>query len=288
MRVSQVLVPLAALGIVGCGASAPPPPVQPKPRPAQVAAAAAEPAPSAPVRPKSRVSISGLEGTLSAYDVRDTMERRMEALAGCQHERVRRVRPLAGEVQLALHVLRDGTVSQVDVVRSDIGDIDTEQCIAQVAKDTKFPRPNGGEADVNWSMALDPFRTSPAEVWEAAALAEQMELFLPDTSANCEMTPRSPELIITAYVARSGKVLAAGASSRARGAAALMECVARDVQTWRVPSAKQVAKVSFEARYRRPITEAQKKAIQRKFAKRREAERRQLKAEARRKRRRGR
>jgi hypothetical protein len=249
-------------------------------------APAREAGPSEPVRKKSRVTISGLEGTLSAYDVRDTMERRMDALARCQQDRVRRVRPLSGEVQLALHVLRDGTVSQVDVVRSDIGDIETEQCIARVAQETKFPRPNGGEADVSWSMALDPFHASPAEVWEADALAEQLELFLPDTAANCEMTPRSPGVTVTAYVARSGKVLAAGASSSSRGAATLMECVAHDVQGWRVPSAKQIAKVSFEARYRRPITDAQKKAIQKKYEKRREAERKQLKAEARRKRRR--
>lgn len=256
--------------LLGCGGSSETTPEQGSVGSGQETPAAV---PTAPARVRRGVEVKGLEGTLQAYDVRETMERRFDALGACQQQRIRRVRQLAGRIELAIHVRTDGSVSQVDVVDSDLGDLETERCIAQVTLETKFPRPHGGEADVKWNMHLDPLSRGPGpEEREPDQLAEPLELSLPDAAEHCEFPRRAPPITITAYVAPSGKVLTAGASSSHLGRDELLACVANDVASWRLPRGKRVAKIRFEARYKRPLNDAQRQAIRKKHARRRKAE----------------
>lgn len=262
--------------VLGCGGSAPPPA-----NPAKLAPAPEAKAPPKPAASRG-VEVTGLEGTLQAYDVRETMNRRLDALAACQQERIRRVRHLAGSIELAIHVRTDGSVSRADVIESDLGDVATERCIAQVTLETRFPRPHGGEADVKWNMTLDPLGRPASGSYEETQLAEHLELNLPDLAEHCEMTRRSPTVNVTAYVAPSGKVIAAGASSAAQGQDALLTCAAEQVGSWRLPRVSSVAKVQLEARYRPPLNDARRAAIRKKHARRRKAEYKRKQAEARR------
>lgn len=265
---------LGAITIAAGCASAPRPAKPPPPSRAPVVEP--QPAPDAGAAPialegENAVQVRGLEGTLQAFDVNDTMERRLDALSACQRQRIRHVRHLAGTAQLAIHVRADGEVGHVDIIHSDVGDYQTERCIAQVTQQTTFPAPHGGEARVKWSMALEPISKRTLQTYEPDELAEALALGLPDLSGQCRMHRRSPRLLITAYVAPTGKVITAGASSKARGKDDLLACATSAVAAWTLPRRKGVAKVQFQVRYRPPLTQARRNALQKKYAQLRKA-----------------
>lgn len=100
---------------------------------------------------RSRVAVSGIEGTLTAYDVRDAMDRRGDHLDACL---TRSRRSIRGEAVYEIHVNRDGSVGRASCGDSNLHDRRLERCVLEVVRDTEFPTPHGGEADVKWTMVL--------------------------------------------------------------------------------------------------------------------------------------
>lgn len=279
----MIRLAFGALVLSACAGSPPPPSKAPAaPPPTTAKAKAPLSADEKEAAADKVVQVHGLKGTMHAFDVRDTMERRTEALAACQQARIRRVRHLAGSIELAIHVHADGRVGQVDVVHSDLGDHETEACIVQVTQATPFPAPHGGDTDVKWGMALEPLTARPPGTYEDGKLDESLELQLPDLAAACEMKRRSPPLSVTAYVAPNGRVLSAGVSSPSKGQTELMACAAQHVGTWRMPRGRGVTKAQFTARFRPALTDKRREAIREKYVRKRKAERKRKQAEARR------
>ena len=244
MRAMKFLPVASLCALLGACASAPPPP---KPT--------AQPMPGwdkqkiARSRAK-RVSVQGIEGTLTAYDVRDTMDRRGEELGACYATTVERIPRIAGRAEFAIHVLRDGTVGAASYEHSDLGDRELEACVLDVVRGTKFPEPHGGEADVKWAMVLESETPGPGpEHWEPEKVRRVVNKRAAKLREYCELPAPGPTYRITAYVNRRGRVVSAGVISDVQDVVEHLDCIAEGVRKWRMPRPKEkLAKVSFDVR----------------------------------------
>lgn len=108
---------LWTVSIAAC-ASAPPVVIDRPVRIAPRVVQAPPPPPPAAEEPPAEVAVSGIEGTLTSFDVRTTMEEQSKPFNACQTAR-RRVPGLAGQVEFGIKVLHDGVVSRVDIRASD-------------------------------------------------------------------------------------------------------------------------------------------------------------------------
>lgn len=237
----------STLLMAGCAASvksAPEPEYIPPPPPV----AKVEVAPEVrEARADARVGVHGIEGTLSNFDVRIAMEKRGLEFGACHEPRARRVPRLSGNVEFAIRVRPDGAVSQVRVRNSDVGDRPLERCFASVIESTPFPRPNGGEANVVWSMILGPARPGKdPEQWELERIASVLDKHAPELRETCAV-PSDGTYQITAYVNRKGRVITAGVSAQTEAAPELLDCLASGLSRWRMPTPKKakLAKVTF-------------------------------------------
>lgn len=199
-------------------------------------------------RADARVGVAGIEGTLSSFDVRMTMEKRGAEFGACHEPRARRVPRLAGNVEFAIRVSHEGAVNQVLVRKSDVGDRPLERCFTQVIEHTPFPRPNGGEANVTWSMYLGPARSGKdPEQWELERIAHVLEKHAPGLRESCGV-PSQESYQITAYINRKGRVITAGVSTPRGAAPELLDCLASGLSSWPMPKPKKgvpLAKITF-------------------------------------------
>ncbi len=197
-------------------------------------------------RRNAAVSVRGIEGTLSSYDVRDTMERRNDEFAACHEPRAVVVPVLAGRVEFGIQVQADGKVGHVDVRESDLGDRVLERCFAEVISRTPFPRPHGGQANVTYTMMLEPARPGhEAENWSVEHIERALAKRASPLRENCGLAPRAG-LVVTAYVNPNGRVVAAGVSARDGVSDEQADCVAEELRSWPMPKSKRgMAKVSF-------------------------------------------
>ena len=194
------------------------------------------------------VAVQGIEGTLSPFDVRMTMEKQSKAFAKCHEPRARKVPALGGAVEFRVHVLRTGEVSEVNVRVSDLGDRVLERCLSEVIAAAKFPAPHGGEADVTWNMALAAQRGRAPEQWSADHVERVRRKNTGDLLETCDAKRAGP-MTVTAYVSSSGRVLAAGVAASKPSSQEHLDCIADELRTWAMPKARKgVAKVSFPLR----------------------------------------
>jgi TonB family protein len=206
-------------------------------------------APDARVR-SGRMAVAGLTGSLSPYEVREALEPRAEEFGACFVRASRRLRGLGGRIQLAFHVDATGRVETVRAADSTIGHRAVERCLLEVAAETRFPRPQGGEADFSWPLEMD--SVSEPTTWDPSRIDGVVRRFGPRVLETCvaEGADR-PAFQVTTYVSRSGRVIAAGAVMLGAADDASdesLDCVASQVRRWRMPRATRNAKVTFELR----------------------------------------
>jgi hypothetical protein len=195
----------------------------------------------------ARVAVRGIEGTLSNYDVRHTMEKRGAEFGACHEPRARRMPRLAGNIEFAIRVTPEGAVSQVQVRNSDVGDRSLERCFAEVISATPFPRPNGGEANVSYTMILGPARPGKdPELWETDRIERLLAKQAPELRESCAV-PSEGSYTITAYVNRKGRVVTAGVASPEGSEAETLDCLVQGLRSWQLPKPRKspLAKVSF-------------------------------------------
>lgn len=186
---------------------------------------------------------------MSSYDVRTTMERRGNELLACQEPRVRVVPVMAGTVEFAIQVDRQGKVGEVLVRASDLGDRVLERCISDVIVQTPFPPPNGGDAKVTWTMILEPARAGmEPELWEQEHIEKVIDEHLEELKTECDLPPQSKKFDVTAYVNRRGRVVSASVMARGLAPSEHLDCIVEKLGQWPMPKPKtsRFAKVSFK------------------------------------------
>ena len=203
---------------------------------------AAEPAPvAAAPTPTSRcggvqgMSIEGQMGSLDPARVRRTLRDAESTLTACYTRRVDALPCLSGHIGLRIRVGEDGAVRWAIPTASTLGDRVTERCIVEAAAALRFEAPCGGEAEVTYALDLDggPDRR-PATAWtpqrvEAALRTRRTAL------AACRHGDHAP-IQVTLYVAPDGTVAAAGGPLASHEAAAMTDCVLREVQALHLPT----------------------------------------------------
>ncbi|MET0286630.1 MAG: AgmX/PglI C-terminal domain-containing protein [Polyangiales bacterium] len=193
-----------------------------------------------------KVGVKGIHGTLSPFDVKVTMEKQAKAFGKCHEPRARKVPALAGGVEFNIRVLASGEVADVHVRQSDLGDRVLERCMSDVIRNTRFPAPHGGEATVQYNMALAPGRKHRApEAWDSERIEKVLKKNRGELLETCEVK-RPGSITVTAYVSKRGKVLAAGVAAPDDKAADKFDCIADTLRTWSMPKPRKgIAKVSF-------------------------------------------
>ena len=178
------------------------------------------------------------------------MQGRMGRLSGCFGRHLDELATLGGEIEFAFHVATDGGVMWVYPVASTVGHLETERCLTEVAKSTRFPRPHGGEAEFKWSVGFDP----PSDVrapteWPHTHIEEIVNEHAPALLSECRPAGASYQYEVTAYVAPGGQVLSAGASVEDPAAIDSVACLVAGVRAWTMPDpGSYQAKVTFDLR----------------------------------------
>jgi hypothetical protein len=241
VRIVGGFVGALAVGLSACAGSTPPPETMPNWNVAFEKGRAQREA-----QANASVKVRGIEGTLSSYDVRDTMERRNQEFAACHEPRATFLPVLAGSVEFGIEVHADGKVGRVDVRSSDLGDRVLERCLSEVIVNTPFPRPNGGDANVTYTMMLEPASAGhEPESWSEGRIERLLAKRESTLRQTCGIDG-AKSIVVTAYVDPRGRVVTAGAAAREGVTSAQFDCIADDLRSWPMPKpSHRFAKVSF-------------------------------------------
>lgn len=197
-------------------------------------------------RPRERddgAQITGLMGTIAREQVERTLNPRMPRFQRCFEQRMGQVELLAGNMRFGFRIHTDGSVAWVYPAQTDIGDRQTEQCVLEVARSTRFPAPRGGEAEFSWSFGFDAAEdVRPPLHWTANALGPRLN----DVGTVARECSVRGSYSITAYVEPGGRVLAAGGSAPSAEGEPALDCIVQRVQTWTMPDpGSYPAKITF-------------------------------------------
>jgi hypothetical protein len=189
------------------------------------------------------LNVEGLRGTLSQQEIQNALEPRMPKFSRCVQKRSSSVEWVSGSMAFEFLVSTDGSVARVFPRESSMGDRDTERCMLDIAKGTRFPRPHGGEAEFGWSLEvpLDSDIREPV-AWSAGEAGSVIGERTSELTSQCGSGP----FALTAYVDVEGKVVAVGGSAPDEARAGQLDCVTQAVQEWVFPSpGSYAAKLQF-------------------------------------------
>ena len=108
------------------------------------------------------VAVAGIEGTMSEYDVRTTLEGRGQDFDRCHGGG----RGGSGRIEFRIHILSNGEVGDVKVHHSKVHNREIVDCYADVVMASRFSAPHGGYADVKWSTKVGRSPKRPDEQFE--------------------------------------------------------------------------------------------------------------------------
>lgn len=185
--------------------------------------------------------ITGLMGTIPRDQVENTLNPRMMRFQRCLGNS--ELDYLAGDIRLSFRIHTDGTVAWVFPAATTFGDRQTEQCILDVARQTRFPRPRGGEAEFSWGFGFDASEdVRPPLNWSADALGERMD----DVASIARECNARGGFEITAYIQPGGTVVAAGGSAPDAASEQALDCLLERVRAWEMPDpGSYPAKITF-------------------------------------------
>jgi len=201
--------------------------------------------PEAEVSEGGEMGIAGIESSITEQEARMALQPRMQELGGCFALRSGSLQQLGGRIRLIIRVDGAGHVVSAHADLSTVGDREVERCVNRIVGETRFSGTRGGgEAEVQWSFSVDP----PASVREPLIVdPERVAPLVRRRAPRIVQACNAPRGVsVTAYVSRSGRVLSAGAAARSAMDDDVLDCVARQVKRWRMPSNRRVSKVTFD------------------------------------------
>jgi hypothetical protein len=113
-------------------------------------------------RKTEAVDVAGIEGTMSEYDVRTTLESRNEDFDRCHDDNGNG----GGKIVFRIHINADGDVGDVKVGRLHAHNRKLVDCYADVVAASHFSSPHGGYADVKWTTKVGRSPKNPTESFE--------------------------------------------------------------------------------------------------------------------------
>lgn len=199
----------------------------------------------APSEQPQGMQVEGILGKIPESRIEDTMSGKLPAFQRCFFDGMGEVELLAGHFKFYFRVGLDGRVEYVHPRGSSVGHRPTEQCLLDIAKRTRFPKPQGGgAAEFVWGFEIEsPGGVRPPVSWNEERVFEAVRAGRPSLDA-CELG--DARYTVTIYVAPGGTVLSAGAAADSQAAADKIDCVLAAVKSWPMPDpGSYPAKVSF-------------------------------------------
>lgn len=167
-RASVIL--LLSLSLAACGSS-PPPKVE---EPVQEGSAR-------PQRSGPKLQMSQELGSIDERKVQQTFASLTQGPIETCHKKGRdRVEFLTGDLKVFLRVDGNGKVRYGYFESTTVGDRETEKCVLEVYKNASWPKPEGGEAQVQYSFGWGPGGEREPSTWSSdkvtTALVEQKDV----------------------------------------------------------------------------------------------------------------
>lgn len=186
--------------VSACGGQEPPP-------------RAPETAPQ-PAPPKPSMQVRGELGSVDPGDVKRVFHTLDDQFLACEKRGVERVEVLSGSVKFFLRIGENGAAKWAYLEDSDLGDRATEHCLLEALMTTRWPRPDGGEAEARYAMDLPLQSTRPPNDWDEERVATAVSA---DREAieTCKNGSRV-NFRATLYVGPHGHVLSAGVATSGR------------------------------------------------------------------------
>jgi hypothetical protein len=204
------------------------------------------------------MNVSGIMGTINTNRIQEIFELRLLRFERCFTEREREIAFIGGRIEFYFRVDLDGRVVWVNPKSSTIGDRQTERCLMDIVKRTRFPVPRGGgEAEVAWSFEREP---NPEVQLPVEADEYSMVSFISENAESlsaCNVGTSS--ITVNAYIAPGGTIMSAGASISGREPAdeMMLDCVTDAVAGWVMPDPGVTAsKFSFNLPWIGPSTDS--------------------------------
>jgi hypothetical protein len=190
-------------------------------------------------------------GSIDEKATNRTFEGLSSQFLDCQKQGMTRVEFLAGDAKFFIRVGQDGMARWAFLEDSTIGDRATEKCVLQVVSNAHWPKPEGGEAEVQKSISFDVGDARPATAWTSDKVSGVLAKDGAD-ALKCKDKVRGVYKV-TAYVEpgdehkhKHGKVLAVGVAPPNKDGDAKSDCIAEAVMGWKMPSpGGYAAKVTF-------------------------------------------
>jgi hypothetical protein len=200
-----------------------------------------------------RMSSTADIGALDKGKVEAEFRAAMPEIDRCLGAGRKRVRYLEGDIELFVRVDEAGKAALANLVRSTLGDHETEACILAAYKARQWPRPIDGktgeiEHSHQFGIGAD---ADPARPWTADMLAAAMAREVPaDAGADaaapyqallgalgrCRTEAKADRLEVTMYLDQDGFVQAVGLATDQEGGRGAADCVATVVKTTSFPS----------------------------------------------------
>jgi hypothetical protein len=224
---------LGSLAWGGCAGEPPPPKVAPPPP--------AEPQKAVPLVAKTSSEL----GSVDPDAVKRAFGQLNDRFMDCQKRALDRLELLAGGVKFFLRIGATGTAKWAYLEESDVGDRETERCLVDVVMAASWPKPDGGDAEVRYSMELPLQATRPPNAWRSDKVAEALGKH-GEAIDKCKAGANTA-FHATMYVGPGGKVLSAGVAVSNKDSDDKADCLAKALMKMKgLPSpGSWPAKVSF-------------------------------------------
>jgi len=173
-------------------------------------------------------------GTLNQPDIDELMDQNAPRLMEC-YDRAGEARKYAsGEVGLRFLISRTGAVTDVMVVRSQLGNYPVERCLVVEGRKIPFPQPGGDKAtDFEWTIRFKATGEARVVEWAPEAIRNTVAPKM-RTLAPCG-PPSEREVRAVAYIQPSGVVVSVGLESPGRIDIMNAMCVVEQIRKWRLP-----------------------------------------------------
>jgi|GEM_PF-338292 hypothetical protein len=175
--------------------------------------------------PKPALQMKSELGSIDPGAVKRAFHALADPFTECQKAALDRVEMISGSVKIFVRISEAGGPKWAYLEESDLGDRATEKCLIDAVMGGRFPKPDGGEAEVHYGMELPLQSTRPPTDWNAdkvdAAIARHA-----DAIRRCKTT-EGGALRATLYVGPGGKVLAAGVAGSGKDGDEEADCVVR-------------------------------------------------------------
>lgn len=181
-----------------------------------------------PPRRRDGIEISGLKGTIDARAVEKALNKKIRDVTACRRKHIGSLSYVGGDVTLFFVIGMDGVPTKVVVEKSQLGHWQMEACILGVAKSLKFVKPEGGKAEVRYTMALAN-NGANAKDWDVDKAKPTLRKKRKALRA-CRKGGLPKSFTVTFYVLPGGSVKTVGVTSSGSLPAGFAACVAKVVQ----------------------------------------------------------